>query len=123
MSKPTGRVVPTITEMFRYQAWMAMGKVANPSTGEIDRDLEAAKHMIDMLAELEGKTEGNLSEEEAQMLKGALTELRLNFVDESNRPADSEPGAPEADAAAEAGDEAAEAGDDAAQAGDAGEDK
>jgi hypothetical protein len=43
-------------------------------------DLAAAKHYIDILAELERKTKGNLTEEEGNMLKGFLYDLRLRYV-------------------------------------------
>ena len=64
------------------QAWQSLGKVASPLTGKIERSMEQAKFAIDMLEMLQRKTEGNLVEEETQMLKHSLYELRLNYVDE-----------------------------------------
>ena len=86
----TGTLIPYLTEMFRYQAWMAMGKVTNPMSGKIERDLNVARQMIDLLAELETRTEGNRSGDETKMLQGVLTELRLNYMEESKKP-DPEP--------------------------------
>jgi hypothetical protein len=79
--------------MFRYQAWIFLGKVANPVTREIERDLVAARSAIDLLSELEAKTEGHRSPEESKILAGTLTELRLNYLDEAKKP---EPDSPEA---------------------------
>lgn len=82
----TGVLIPYLIEMFRFQAWMAMGKVANPVSGEIDRNLDVARQMIDLLGELEVRTEGNRSEDESKLLQGVLTELRMNYLDESKKP-------------------------------------
>src|SRR3989454_12024356 len=62
-------------------AMMLLGKVAHPETGKTVRDLEAAKLFIDQLEMLEAKTQGNLSTEEAAMLKQNLMALRLSFVE------------------------------------------
>lgn len=82
----TGKLIPYLTDMFRYQAWVAMGKVAHPMSGEIDRNLPVAREMIDLIGELEARTTGNRSADETKMIQGALTELRLNYLDESKKP-------------------------------------
>jgi hypothetical protein len=84
----TGRLIPYLNEMFRLQAWMALGKIANPMSGKVERDLDAARVMIDLLVELETRTEGRRSADETRLLQGTLTELRLNYLDEMNRPAE-----------------------------------
>jgi hypothetical protein len=66
-------------------AWMAMGKVASPVTGRVERDLEAARGSIDLLETLRIKTRGNLTKEEEKILGNALSVLQLNFVDERAR--------------------------------------
>lgn len=66
-------------------AMQQMGKIASPITGKVERDLQMAKASIDMLSMLEAKTKGNLSDEESKLLKHVLYELRMNFVDESNK--------------------------------------
>jgi hypothetical protein len=103
----TGTLIPYLTEMFRFQAWVAMGKVVHPVTGKIERDLTMARQMIDLLAELETRTEGNRSTDETRLLQGALTELRINYLDEKKKPAPAEE-APQADAAEKAEAEQAE---------------
>lgn len=66
-------------------AWMALGKVANPMTGKVERDLDAARGSIDLLETLRVKTRGNLTKEEEKMLANALSALQLNFIDEAGR--------------------------------------
>ena len=84
-------------------AMMLMGKTPHPETGQVVRDLEAAKFFIDLLEMLEFKTKGNLNQEEAALLKQGLMSLRMAFVEsvDSPPPAKSRPeqGAPSAGAA------------------------
>ena len=67
------------------QAWIQMGKMKNPATDKIERNLDAASMSIDMLAMLKEKTKGNISEEIGKILDGMLSELRLNYVDEKSK--------------------------------------
>jgi len=67
---------------FHAAAWQQMGKVTSVVTGKIERDLNMAKHSIDMLGMLEEKTRGNLTEDEEKYLKHTLYELRMNYLDE-----------------------------------------
>jgi len=62
-----------------------LGKIANPMTGKVERNLEGARYAIEVLESLEKKTQGNLSDEEDRVLQEALTMLRLNYVDESRK--------------------------------------
>jgi len=66
-------------------AMMAMGKIKNPVTDKIDRNLEHAKLYIDTLDMLQAKTKGNLSEYEEKFLTETLKELKLNYVDEVDK--------------------------------------
>ena len=95
--------------MFQGMAMQQLGKVMNPMTNQIDRDLGQAKNFIDLLGMLEGKTKGNLSEGESKLLQQALFDLRMNYVDElkkDNTPAET----PDADDAEESdGDASTEA--------------
>jgi hypothetical protein len=62
-------------------AMMLLGQVAHPESGEVVKDLEAAKMFIDQLEMLETKTKGNLTKEESSLLKQMLMALRLAFVE------------------------------------------
>ena len=76
-------------QMIMQQSSMAMmllGKTAHPQTGEIVRDLEAARLFIDQLEMLEHKTKGNLTQEEAALLRQSLMSLRMAFVEAVDSP-------------------------------------
>ena len=66
-------------------AMMAMGKIKNPVSDKIEKNLEHAKIYIDTLDMLLAKTKGNLSEYEEKFLTETLKELKLNYVDEVDK--------------------------------------
>lgn len=108
MSENPGNFDPHFLQLvlsLQAGAMQQMGKVVSPVTGEIERDLELARHTIDILGMLQSKTDGNLSGEESKLLAHILSELRLNYVDESKKDAS------KSDAASGAEGEAAEEGD------------
>jgi hypothetical protein len=57
-----------------------LGEFPHPVSGEKQKDLPLAKHAIDTLAMLKDKTQGNLSDEEKQLLEGMLYDLRMAFI-------------------------------------------
>ncbi|MEA3296444.1 MAG: DUF1844 domain-containing protein [candidate division Zixibacteria bacterium] len=63
-------------------AMTQMGKVASQLTGEIERNMDMARNSIELLAMLEKKTKGNLTDDEQKVLNGVLYELRMNYMDE-----------------------------------------
>ncbi len=71
---------------FQMQAMMQMGKLKNPLTEKVDRDLDAARMSIDMIEMLKEKTKSNVSDDESRFLTQVLSDLRLNFVEESAKP-------------------------------------
>jgi hypothetical protein len=71
--------------IFHQNAMMSMGKLKNPMTDKLDRDLGQTQQSIEMIEMLRDKTKNNLSPELTQMLEHTLTELRLNFVDEMSK--------------------------------------
>jgi len=72
--------------MLHAAAMQHLGKVKNPLTDRVERDLPAAQGMIDTLEMIEVRTKGNLSGDEGRMLGQILQELRLNYVDEAAKP-------------------------------------
>ena len=74
--------------MFQTLALQQMGKLTNPMTGTVERDLHQARITIDMLGMLQRKTSGNLEENEKRLLDTIVLELQMNFVDESGRSED-----------------------------------
>ena len=57
------------------------GDIADPGTGEpSEPNLVAAGQMIDIIAMLQDRTKGNLSDVEAKLIDDLLYELRMRFV-------------------------------------------
>ena len=74
-----------LVSLFQFAALQQMGKVKNPITDKIERDLVQAQSSIDMLEMIYTKMKPGLSHDEERMLSIILQELRLNFVDESSK--------------------------------------
>ena len=64
-------------------AMQQLGKVMNPMTNKIERDLEQAQGTIAMMKMLQTRTAGNLEEDEQKLLERLLFELQMNYVDEA----------------------------------------
>lgn len=77
--------------MFQTAALQQMGKLKNPLTDAVERDLAQARISIDILDVLHRRMKGNLSGAEERMFDNVLRELRLNFVDESSKPEQAPP--------------------------------
>jgi hypothetical protein len=72
--------------LFQAAAMQHMGKIKNPMTDTIERDLEQAQFAIDTLDMMANKMKGNLSPDEERLLTSILKELKLNYVDEQSKP-------------------------------------
>ena len=70
---------------FQQAAWQQLGKIPDPIHNKIARDLEQARHSIDLLDMLKARTKGNLGPEEASFLDQILRELKLNYLDEMDK--------------------------------------
>jgi len=66
----------------KTSAIMQLGKIANPLTGNIERNLNEAKYTIGMLNMLKEKTKNNLTPDEEKMVNDAIFELQMNYIDE-----------------------------------------
>ncbi len=62
------------------QVFFALGAIEDPQTKKRYVDMALAKHHIDILAILDEKTKGNLTDEEKQMLDKAIYETRMQYV-------------------------------------------
>lgn len=62
-----------------------LGKIINPLTGKMEKNLEAAKATIELISMLKEKTKGNLNSDEEKVLANALANLQLNYADEIKR--------------------------------------
>jgi hypothetical protein len=63
------------------QALLHLGEIPNPLTSAVERDLGAAKHVIDILGILRDKTRGNLDQSEETLLDSVLYDLRMRYVE------------------------------------------
>ena len=101
--------------MQAQNAALFLGQIPNPQTGKGEVNLELAKMFIDQLGMIQEKTRGNLTNEEAAVLKNTLANLQMAFVEVSKdmredktesaaapaeEPASTEPAAEERESAA-----------------------
>ena len=63
---------------------IALGKMPDPDGEAHPKDLETARHLIDVLGMLEQKTKGNLDEAETKLLASLIYDLRVAYVDAQN---------------------------------------
>ena len=80
----------TLVSSLTSQAWIQLGKMKNPVSDKIEKNLEAASMSIDMLTMIQDKTKNNLDEYESKLLEQSLNDLRMNFVFEKNQESESE---------------------------------
>jgi hypothetical protein len=66
-----------------HTALYQLGLIKIPGGEEPKKDLQGARQTIDLLALLEEKTKGNLTEQEARILTESLFQLRMAFVESS----------------------------------------
>jgi hypothetical protein len=59
-----------------------MGKIKNPATDKLEKDLMQAQLSIDIIDMMKEKTEGNLNDDEKKFLDNMIAQLKLNYVDE-----------------------------------------
>jgi Domain of unknown function (DUF1844). len=78
-------VLALFLQELRGLAWLRMGLVANPSTGKIERDLGQARVAIDTVAFLASQLEQVVPPEERLPLKALVSDLQVNFVEQSKR--------------------------------------
>ena len=65
-----------------HSIWISLGKVKNPMTDKIERNLFAASMNIDMIDMLYKRMDGNLLEQEETYLSRVLSELKMNYLEE-----------------------------------------
>lgn len=68
------------------QTLVALGEIPNPATSLKTVDLNQARYLIDTLSMLSDKTRGNLTPDEAAVMKDLLFELRTKFVAHTEGP-------------------------------------
>jgi hypothetical protein len=76
---------PSYLMSYYTQGLVLLGEFPNPATNAIEQDLEAVRHIVDLLEMLRDKTRGNLSDEEHKLLDDVLYELRMKFMSKTRR--------------------------------------
>ena len=69
--------------MHAQNAALFLGQIPNPKTGEPEINLDLARMFIDQLEMIQEKTRGNLTNEEAMVMRNALSNLQMAFVEVS----------------------------------------
>jgi hypothetical protein len=67
------------------EALVHLGEMADPSSGQAQRDLAMAQQLIDILGMLREKTRGNLDHDEQALLDAILFDLRMKYVEIARR--------------------------------------
>ncbi len=95
----TGLATSTVAVLGQIEAILDTGQVPGEGDEKLSADeqkkrvndgLLGARQLIDTLAMLELKTQGNLEDSEQELLQTALSELRIRHVTLANRPANPE---------------------------------
>ena len=81
---PPGKLPPAsfdvLVQMLAAPCLVHLGMVPNPATGRVERNLEQAKFVIDLLHVLEERTRASVSAEEKAKLDQFLHQLRSAYA-------------------------------------------
>lgn len=69
--------------MQAQNASLFLGLIPNPQSGKAEVNLELARLFIDQLTMIQEKTRGNLTADEEKVLRNALSNLQMAFVEAS----------------------------------------
>ena len=73
-----------------HSTWISLGKIKNPMTDKIEKDIQGASMNIDMIDMLYKRMDGNLSDNEDKYLSEILSELKMNYIHEKSQTENSE---------------------------------
>jgi len=84
---------PTLDEQLLLQlvsslatgVWVAMGKLANPVNGKVERNMAQATYSLDTLEMLSKRMAGNLVDWEEEYFTQILTDLKMNYLEEQKK--------------------------------------
>jgi hypothetical protein len=82
---PDGINFSSLISSFAMQAMIHLGDIPHPTLKKTEENLEAAKEMIDILGVIEEKTQGNLSADEAKLLKTVLYDVRMRYIQKKSK--------------------------------------
>jgi hypothetical protein len=81
----------SLVMMLASACWQQIGKIPNPMTGKIEKELEHAQLTIEILSMIKDKTKGNLSLEEDRLISNTLSDLQINYADEISKNEENKP--------------------------------
>jgi hypothetical protein len=81
MTEQPGLTFSAFVMSLATTAAVHFGDIADPVSGTSAENLTAAKQMIDILAMLQEKTQGNLAPDESDLVNTLLFELRMRYVE------------------------------------------
>jgi hypothetical protein len=73
----------SLVMMLASACWQQLGKIANPVTGKVEKEVAHAQITLDLLMMLREKTKGNLTPEEDRLIGNTIADLQLNFSDDT----------------------------------------
>lgn len=76
-------IVESMIGVLAGEAWKYMGLVVDPATGQLRRDLDKARLAIDCVDSLFKHLDPFLDEDKRRRIRTVLSDLRLNFVRQS----------------------------------------
>ena len=82
---PDEQLLLQLTSSLATGVWVAMGKLANPVTGKVERNLAQATYSLDTLEMLSTRTAGNLADWEEEYFSQILTDLKINYLEEQKK--------------------------------------
>ena len=62
-----------------------LGKIMNPITGKVHKDLAGVHSTIEILKMMQAKTKGNLSSQEKSVIESSISNLQINYVEEMDQ--------------------------------------
>ncbi len=79
------RTLVAVITQYQTLAMISLGKIQNPATGKVERDLDQASVFIDILEMLKVKCRTDTPEDILRMLDTAVMDLQLNYLDERKK--------------------------------------
>ena len=76
----SGMIFLDLLILLREITRMQLGLVSDADTGGYAKNIEAARHIVNMVMVLKEKTAGNLTQQESQVLSNLLSELQMACV-------------------------------------------
>ncbi len=84
------RTLVALVTQYQTLAMVSLGKIQNPATGQVERDLEQARIFIDILEMLKVKCRTDTPEDILRLLDSSVMDLQLNYLDEKKKDAEAQ---------------------------------